>query len=308
LPIATIDDIKLNYLQLSPQTSVGLDISSGPSDLGNQHSSGDSDLIMVHGLATNLAFWYHLAPSFSEHYRVTLYDLRGHGRSSMPPSGYSATSLAQDLNALMDCLGITTAHLVGHSFGGSVICHFASLFPDRVKSLSLVDVRLKLFQPQQNPTHWPHWETLSHTLEKVGIFLSPEEPEAGYRMLTEVARLQIESPQSAQPFPKLLASLFPQGGSKRTAKQWLTLLDTTNAWDEITRQETFTLDDLNQWTMPLFGIYGEHSPNLPTSRGLQQALPGLILDMVPNAGHFFPVSRPQHFAGRLKAFLDSIDV
>ena len=307
MPVAKIKDFKLNYLQFSPQSSAESDISSGSIHSGSFRLPKVPDLIMVHGLATNLAFWYHLAPSFSDNYRVTLYDLRGHGRSSMTPSGYDATTLAEDLGLLMDSLGITKAHLVGHSFGGSVICHFASLYPDRLSSLSLVDVRLKLLQPRQTPTNWPHWDKVSRSLEQAGISLSPEEPEAGYQILTEIARLQVDSTQSAQPFSKLLTSLFPQGGSKRTAEQWLKLLDTTNAWEEIKRREAFTLDELSQWPVPFFGIYGENSPNLITSQGLKAALPNLTLDIVPHAGHFFPVSQPEYFVSRLRAFLDSID-
>ncbi len=308
MPVAKINDFKLNYLQFSPPSLADHDVGLGQNDSGLRMTSEVQDIVMVHGLATNLAFWYQLTPSLSERYRVTLYDLRGHGRSSMTASGYSATTLAEDLSLLMDSLGIRAAHLVGHSFGGSIVCHFASSFPERVTSLSLADVRLKLFQPKQTPAQWPHWETLGQTLEQAGICISSDESEAGYRILTEIARLQTDATQKAQPFSKLLTSLFPQGGSKRTAEQWLNLLDTTNAWDEITGREAFTLDDLSQWAMPLFGIYGENSPNLATSQGLQQTLPHLILDVVPRAGHFFPVSQPQYFMSRLMAFLDSISV
>ncbi|MEM6913379.1 MAG: alpha/beta fold hydrolase, partial [Pseudomonadota bacterium] len=56
-----------------------------------------ADIVFVHGLATNMAFWYaSIAMAFSSVARVTLIDLRGHGRSSTPPSGYRAPDLAAD--------------------------------------------------------------------------------------------------------------------------------------------------------------------------------------------------------------------
>ncbi len=68
------------------------------------------DLVMVHGLATNLAFWYlQMAPELNRDYRVTLYDLRGHGRSERTESGYAAADLATDLQKLLDHLEIDHA-------------------------------------------------------------------------------------------------------------------------------------------------------------------------------------------------------
>ena len=85
-----------------------------------QQSGIGPDVVMVHGLAANLAFWYlKIVPHFTPHYRVTAYDLRGHGRSEMPPTGYTTRDLAEDLIALLDERGIEKAHLVGHSIGGS---------------------------------------------------------------------------------------------------------------------------------------------------------------------------------------------
>ena len=84
MPIAKVNGVALNYLQL--------DDSDG---------AAREDLIMVHGLATNMAFWYfNYGVPLSKKFRVTLYDLRGHGRSEMPDTGYTPATLGQDLGAL----------------------------------------------------------------------------------------------------------------------------------------------------------------------------------------------------------------
>ena len=73
-------------------------------------------LVMLHGLSGNLAVWHlGMVPLLQDSFRITTYDLRGHGKSSVPPSGYSTRDMAQDLVALMDALEIETADLLGHT-------------------------------------------------------------------------------------------------------------------------------------------------------------------------------------------------
>src|SRR5262245_39122655 len=96
------------------------------------------NLVLVHGLMGNLAFWYPTAVAkLASDYRVTTLDLRGHGYSGMPSANYTTLDLAGDLKALFDHLRIECAHLVGHSYGGAVALHFAVLQPQRVTSLTL---------------------------------------------------------------------------------------------------------------------------------------------------------------------------
>ena len=77
MPTATVNQIALHFLQ----------IGTGP------------DVVMVHGLAANLAFWnLAIAPALAQSFRVTTYDLRGHGRSDMPPSGYTMRDMVGDLH------------------------------------------------------------------------------------------------------------------------------------------------------------------------------------------------------------------
>src|ERR671938_233026 len=76
------------------------------------------DLVMIHGLTGNQAVWHlRIVPSLFDRYRILTYDLRGHGHSDVPPSGYSADDMATDLEQLLDELGIGPVSLVGHSYG-----------------------------------------------------------------------------------------------------------------------------------------------------------------------------------------------
>src|SRR5262249_4162706 len=113
-----------------------------------QQSGQGRDLVMVHGLFSDLAFWYvSVLPALARGFRGTVYDLRGHGFTDMPPQGYTVSAMAADLHGLLDQLGIERAHFVGHSFGGAVSLCYATLYPERVWSVTLVDASVPGLQP-----------------------------------------------------------------------------------------------------------------------------------------------------------------
>ncbi len=263
---------------------------------------------MVHGLATNLAFWYPLAPCFTDAHQVTLYDLRGHGRSSMPETGYTPEVMAEDLRELLDHLGIEAAHLMAHSFGGSVVLHFACTYPERVLSLILVDVRLRLFQPKQRLRDSPRGVRLRRTLEKIGVLLDEDDPEAGYQILEAIARLQLRTPpgQFTRRHQRILSRLLPKG-SQRTSARWLKLLETTTARADFINGESLTLEQLKQLKHPIIGVYGEYSPTLPTAFALKDIWPDRHFEVIPQAGHFFPVSQPKKLIASARSFLNPLN-
>ena len=102
---------------------------------------GDHTIVFVHGLVMdNLSsFYFTLANPLAESADVILYDLRGHGMSERPDTGYSVATLVADLAAILDRLGVERATLVGNSFGGLLALAFAAAYPDRVERLALID-------------------------------------------------------------------------------------------------------------------------------------------------------------------------
>ena len=99
-------------------------------------------VVFVHGLVMdNLSsFYFTLGNPIAERAEAILYDLRGHGLSERPASGYSVANLVADLHALLAALGISgQVALVGNSFGGLLALAFAARYPDRVSRLALID-------------------------------------------------------------------------------------------------------------------------------------------------------------------------
>jgi len=80
-----------------------------------------------------------LAAELSPRYRVIALDLRGRGDSDKPETGYGFAYHARDVMGVLDALGLNRATLVGHSFGATASVYTASLHPDRVKALVLLD-------------------------------------------------------------------------------------------------------------------------------------------------------------------------
>lgn len=77
-------------------------------------------ILALHGLASNARWWDLVARRLSPPNRVIAPDLRGHGRSDKPPSGYSFAEVGGDLIALVGALHMRQPLVVGHSWGASV--------------------------------------------------------------------------------------------------------------------------------------------------------------------------------------------
>lgn len=98
------------------------------------HGQGDP-VVLVHGLGgTGPGIFKHVLGPLSEHHHVVAYDLRGSGRSSVPPGPYTVELLADDLDALLTALDFDTVTLVGHSLGGAIVLEYAATRPHRVRS------------------------------------------------------------------------------------------------------------------------------------------------------------------------------
>jgi pimeloyl-ACP methyl ester carboxylesterase len=260
------------------------------------------DLVMVHGLGTNLAFWYmpH-AIAFSGLFRVTLFDLRGHGRSGMPASGYDPATLARDLRALLDGLGIERAHFVAHSFGGVIALGLACLEPGRFIDLVLADTQLFAVRRRKRPRDWVFGKRLQSLLDRNGIDIAVDDPYFGFHLLGALARMEMENKNLS---PELAALLGPLAGRNRkhTAGRWLELLSTTRAEEELMADDGLTPERLRRLSFPILAVYGERSHGIYCGEWLMRIWDHASFCRIPAAGHFFPLSRPMVFVEACRRF------
>jgi pimeloyl-ACP methyl ester carboxylesterase len=108
-----------------------------------QWGPGDarSGVVLVHGLGSSSHIWDFVGPLLAEQsLRVVAVDQRGHGESDQPDTGYDFGSVVTDLAGFVDAVGLTQPSiLVGHSWGASVVLHFAASHTDCTAGVALVD-------------------------------------------------------------------------------------------------------------------------------------------------------------------------
>lgn len=92
-------------------------------------------LVLVHGSWGDRQNWAGVVPALSRSFRVLSYDRRGHSQSERPPGQGSVRDDVADLAALLEELGHTPAHVVGGSFGASIVLRLAGVRPDLLRSV-----------------------------------------------------------------------------------------------------------------------------------------------------------------------------
>lgn len=100
---------------------------------------GQPPMLFVHGYSCDSHDWSWQLPHLVGHHRVIAVDNRGHGRSSVPATGYDHTDFAADLASLLDVLGTGPVVAVGHSLGGVIVSTLAVERPDLVHAVVSVD-------------------------------------------------------------------------------------------------------------------------------------------------------------------------
>jgi pyruvate dehydrogenase E2 component (dihydrolipoamide acetyltransferase) len=111
----------ISYLTLAPE----------------EEPEGDP-VVLVHGFGGDKNSWLFVQQPLSETHAAHALDLPGHGASGKDVGDGSLTTMSDTVIGFLDALGITRAHLVGHSFGGAVSAAVAKAAPDRVASLTLL--------------------------------------------------------------------------------------------------------------------------------------------------------------------------
>jgi len=102
--------------------------------------AGGPAFVLVHGLASNARLWDGvaavLAAAGHPSYAV---DLRGHGESDLPETGFDTATAAADVAAVITALGLDRPVVAGQSWGGNVVVALAARWPALVRAVGLVD-------------------------------------------------------------------------------------------------------------------------------------------------------------------------
>jgi pimeloyl-ACP methyl ester carboxylesterase len=250
---------------------------------------GASPVVLLHGITGHARVWDRLAHTLLPMYRVVALDQRGHGDSGAAPDGdYQVPTMARDLAAFVDELGLKRFALLGHSMGGRVAIAYTALHPERVGRLIVVDIG-----PDIHPAG----------LQRVRGMMAatPEEIES--------EQWAIDSMRRANPLhdPDELRHRVVHGLRRRP--------DGTLTWkydkglrDMVREGRSDAVDlwePLGAIMCPTLLVRGTESDILSaeTAQRMLQTLRRAELVEVPNAGHFVPGDRPADFARVIQSFL-----
>lgn len=163
-------------------------VNEGCSEQTIEHSEDQSDqapLLLLHGMADHAGVWSDVASILGDRYHIIAPDLRGHGESDKPKTGYGFAEAIADISALMDAKGWTSAHILGHSWTGKMIAVWAKQSPERFRSLLLIDPAFINSLPRWTKITFPIFYKLLPFLKMLGPFESKAAAEAQARQLKQ---------------------------------------------------------------------------------------------------------------------------
>lgn len=134
-------------------------------------------VILLHGLASTHHMFDLLAPLLVDKYYLVAPDQRGHGGSDKPETGYEFADLADDLDALIDTMGLSGRdfHLVGHSWGAWTALYYGAHRRTRATHIALIDGGVQSFR-----SLYPTWQ-------EAQIAMSP--PDYGGKTADDILRM-----------------------------------------------------------------------------------------------------------------------
>ncbi len=233
-----------------------------------------------HSLACSVRMWDGQIAAFKDHYRILVYDTRGHGGSAAPAGAYTLELLAEDLFELLKKLQIAHTHFVGLSMGGMIGQTVA------LQERALFD-RLVLADTghTQTPETIAQWQERIRTAETQGM--QPLVDATLARWFTEPFRKN--KPEIVKPIGALIAAT-PVAG----------YVGCCHAISKLST--TARLKDIKG---PVLAIAGEQDAAAPGTRYIGEHVPGARLVVIPQAAHIANIEQPEAFNRALREFLSS---
>ena len=237
-------------------------------------------LVLIHGLAGDHEAWAPQIEAFRGRHRVVAFDNRGAGKSTQVDE---PVDVSGDARHTMDALGISRAHVVGRSMGGSIAQHIALRAPQRVQSLVLCSSFAKLdplgVRVLTNMREVLEWggSWADHARHSVQNFVSAEFFNTQRDRVAQIERLI--------------------GGETRLPACYVRQNHACLEHD--------TLDELHRIACPTLILAGKKDPicSLTATRWMSGRIPGAETVLFEHSSHFFLIEEAEKFQATLADWL-----
>lgn len=243
-------------------------------------------VLFVHGYPLDRTLWAHQVAHLEGCQRIAV-DLRGFGLSDAPDLGYSLTTYADDLAALLDALQVDDVVLCGLSMGGYVAFEFLRRYRERVRGLVLMDTRADADAPEVRRARDQQIAlardqgaaAIAETM--VTRLLAPDTVRHNPTLAEQVRATMI-----ATPVPGIAGAL----AAMRDRPDSTPMLGSFEG-------------------LPTLVVVGEHDELTPPAgqEALAASIPGARLAVIPGAGHLPPLEAPETVTRVLAAFLRNLE-
>lgn len=237
-------------------------------------------LVLLHGYPFSRAMWERQLIGVGNIARVIAPDLRGFGESEGVPT--TIEGLADDLEALLEALGLPAAAIGGFSMGGYVLLRYLARHAKRVKGIILISTRADADAPDVRASRLA-------TIDRI-------QKEGPDRYLPEFAR-RLVSPTTLETDPGVLAKVRRYMGTPKVE----TLVGALKAMAE--RPDSTPV--LATIAVPTLIVAGADDKVIPVAvaRGLGAAIKGAKVNLLPDAGHMVNLEQPDQFTSSLRDFI-----
>lgn len=242
-----------------------------------EYGEGETTLFFVHCWMCNQDFWKNQIDIFSKDYHVVTIDLAGHGASGDEREIWSIESLAKDVTAVADELGLDNIILIGHSMGGPVSLFAADMLGDRVIGVVGVD-------------NFQDIEQVG-TEEQVEQFTAPMEADFKNTVHSFVAYRMFPAGSDSVLVDKVAAAM--SNGHKRAGIDLISELFLNSPKPLVEKLQ-----------VPIVVIYSDHFPIKYDV--LKSASADADSIMINGVGHFPHLEKPDDFNTSLKRAVASI--
>jgi pimeloyl-ACP methyl ester carboxylesterase len=241
-------------------------------------------LVLVHGAACDGRVWRHELEVLSDDFIVIAWDAPGCGASADPPGSFDLGDFAACLAGLLDALAVERAHVLGHSWGSSVVLELWRDRPELVASMVLVG----------GYAGWAGSLPPDEVARRLAFALDAAERAGGDWDPRSMPGLYspMLAPARAAELAEVMADIRPVG--TRVMAQALAAADLRDMLGTVTVP-----------TLLLNGDADERAP-LAVARALEAAIPTAQLVVLPGLGHECALEDPERFVAEVRRFVLSV--